>query len=77
MDASRVTGTAQDMAGRAQRAAGDFVGDARTQARGAYNQMAGQAENLSGQASDAIKAQPMAALLIAAGVGFLLGRLSP
>ena len=59
MDTDRITGAARDMAGRAQAAAGDMLGDARTQAQGAYNQAAGQAEYLAGQVSDLVRDQPI------------------
>jgi len=76
MDTDRITGTAKDMAGRAQAAAGEFVGDTKTQAQGYYNQAAGQMQNAVGTANDFLKEQPLTAVLVALGVGFLIGRLS-
>jgi len=76
MDTDRVTGAAKEMAGRAQSAAGEFVGDAKTQAEGYYNQASGQMQNAVGQANDFLREQPVTAVLVALGVGFLIGRLS-
>jgi uncharacterized protein YjbJ (UPF0337 family) len=69
-------GTARDMGGRVQQKVGEFAGDAKTQAEGLYNQAAGQAEQQVAKLSDVIKDQPIAAALIAIGVGYLLGRLT-
>ncbi|MBV9539094.1 MAG: CsbD family protein [Acidisphaera sp.] len=75
MDQNRVTGTAKDMYGRAQETVGDIVGDARTQGRGQLNQARGQAEDALGQVKDYAREQPLTAILIGVGVGYLLGRL--
>jgi uncharacterized protein YjbJ (UPF0337 family) len=72
----RIQGTAREFGGRAQEAVGNLTGDTRTQAQGLYNQASGQAQQAAGQVSDLIKAQPIVATLIAAGVGYLLGRLT-
>jgi uncharacterized protein YjbJ (UPF0337 family) len=77
MDENRVEGTVRNAAGKVEEAAGNLTGDARTEARGRARQAAGQAQDLYGQAVDEVQGfareQPVAALLIAAGVGFLLG----
>ena len=52
------------------------MGDAKTQAQGAYNQASGQVQNAVGQANDFLREQPLTAVLVALGVGFLIGRLS-
>jgi uncharacterized protein YjbJ (UPF0337 family) len=72
----RVEGTARDFGGRAQEAVGNLTGDTRTQAQGVYNQAAGQAQQTAGQLGDVIKAQPIVSALVAAAVGYVLGRLT-
>lgn len=72
----RVEGTVRDLGGRVQESVGRFTGDAKTQAEGLYNQAAGQAQQSVGQLSDVIKGQPIAAVVIAVGLGYLLGRLT-
>jgi len=76
-------GTAREMGGRVQRKVGEAVGDAKTQADGLYNQAAGTAQQMWGQAQEAgdqvsgvIRAQPLVAAAIAVGIGYLLGRLT-
>jgi uncharacterized protein YjbJ (UPF0337 family) len=64
------------MAGRVQEKMGEFAGDAKTQAEGLYNQAAGQAQQQVARLGDVIKGQPIAAALVAVGVGYLLGRLT-
>lgn len=75
MDDNRISGAAKDAYGRAQETVGDFVGDARTQVRGRANQIRGQAEDAVGQVSDYAREQPITAILIGLGVGYLLGRM--
>ena len=53
MDSDRITGAAKETFGKAQGAVGDAMGDPKTQGKGAYNEAAGAAENLYGQAKDA------------------------
>jgi uncharacterized protein YjbJ (UPF0337 family) len=53
MDEDRVTGTARNVGGKVQEAAGKLTGDAKLQAQGAVNQAAGDIEELYGQAKDA------------------------
>jgi uncharacterized protein YjbJ (UPF0337 family) len=55
---------------------GELTGDAKTQAEGLYNQAAGQAQQQVARLSDVIKDQPIAAVVIAVAVGYLLGRLT-
>lgn len=69
-------GKAREMGGRAQQTIGDAIGDAKTQAAGLYNQAAGQAQQQAARLSDVIKEQPLAAALVAVGIGYLLGRLT-
>jgi len=73
---SDLQGKAREMAGRVQEKVGQFTGDAKTQAEGLYNQASGQAEQQIARLSDVIKEQPVAAVLVAAAAGYLLGRLT-
>jgi uncharacterized protein YjbJ (UPF0337 family) len=75
VDENRVTGAARDAFGRVQEAVGSMAGDRNTQARGAYNQVQGQATNALGQLSDCIREQPLTSVMIGAGIGYVLGRL--
>jgi len=69
-------GAAREMGGRVQQSVGDALGDTRRQAQGLYDQAAGQAQQQAARLGDAIKEQPLVATLIAAGIGYLLGRLT-
>ena len=84
VDDNRFEGTARRVGGRIQEAVGDFTGDSSSQIRGRANQAAGAAQDAYGMVSDeaqayaeqlseSVKDQPLVALAIAAGVGFLLG----
>ena len=73
---SDLQGKAREMAGRVQEKVGQFTGDAKTQAEGLYNQASGQAEQQIARLSDVIKEQPIAAILVAAAAGYVLGRLT-
>ncbi|HWL81995.1 MAG TPA: CsbD family protein [Roseomonas sp.] len=75
MDENRVTGAAREGIGKVQDAVGGLTGDRDTQARGMYNQQMGQAENFVGQLCDNVREQPLTSLAIAAGIGYILGRL--
>jgi len=86
MTTDRVTGAFQDAAGKVQDAVGGLTGDAATQAKGKLNQAAGKVRGLYGEAADqaqnafsgvvrSAQDNPVAALLIAAGVGYVLARL--
>ena len=70
----RFEGAAREFGGKVQQKVGEFTGDAKTQANGLYNQAAGQAEQQVAKLSDVIKDQPIAAALVAVGIGYLLGR---
>jgi uncharacterized protein YjbJ (UPF0337 family) len=72
----RVEGTAREFGGRVQEAVGDVTGDSKTQAQGVYNQAAGQAQQVAGQFSDVVKAQPIIASLVVLALGYVLGRLT-
>lgn len=75
MDENRVTGAARETVGKVQEAVGGLTGNREYQARGMYNQGAGQAENIVGQLCDNVREQPLTSLAIAAGIGYILGRL--
>jgi uncharacterized protein YjbJ (UPF0337 family) len=86
MTTERVTGVFEDAAGRVQDAVGGLTGDAATQVKGKLHQAAGKAKSLYGEAagqaqnvfSGTIRRtqdNPVAALMIAAGVGYILARL--
>src|SRR5229473_2701236 len=53
MDKDRIAGTAKEFGGRVEGAAGEIVGDAKTQAAGRAREAAGTVQNLYGQAKDA------------------------
>lgn len=55
MDENRYTGTARNMAGRAESAVGGMVGNTNLQAEGRAREAEGTVENLVGQAKDAAR----------------------
>ena len=88
MDTDRVTGTAKEMFGKAERAVGDIAGDGKTSASGAARQAEGIAENVLGQAKDSVRnfagqagevvadsvqENPGSSLLMAGFIGLALG----
>ena len=90
MSEDRVYGTAKNLGGKVEEAAGRVAGDPKTQARGKFDQAAGAAQDLYGQASDAargtaeslndwlrtaIETQPYTTAVVALGIGWLLGRM--
>lgn len=79
MDQDRIEGAARNLAGRAQEAVGDLTGDTETEMHGKIKRVAGKAQQSVGAAADEardyVQHQPLTALLIAGGVGFLLGAL--
>jgi uncharacterized protein YjbJ (UPF0337 family) len=104
MDQNRVAGEAKSIGGKAQESVGRALGDTKTRAEGAVNQVKGTAQELYGQARDGasqlvgaasdtaaaaresassfesalrntIETQPYTAVLMALGVGWLLGRM--
>ena len=54
MDPDRIKGAAQDIGGKVQETAGKAFGDQGTQAEGIVRQVAGNAQNLYGQAKDSL-----------------------
>jgi uncharacterized protein YjbJ (UPF0337 family) len=90
MDENSATGTARNMGGKVEEAAGSVLGDTRTQIRGKIEQATGAAQDLYGQAAGtandtaaslddwlrrSIENQPYTTALIALGIGWLLGRM--
>ena len=87
MDEDRMKGAATNLGGKAKDVAGGMLGDSKTQAEGKADQVSGQIQNAYGSAKDSarevadnlgsqvdayMKEQPIAALLLAAGVGYVL-----
>jgi uncharacterized protein YjbJ (UPF0337 family) len=77
MDENKVEGAFRQATGRVQDAAGGLAGDAATQARGKVNEIAGSAQRNMGEVIDTVRnatvEQPLIALAVAGGVGYLLG----
>jgi ElaB/YqjD/DUF883 family membrane-anchored ribosome-binding protein len=67
---------ARGMGERVQQTVSDTIADTKTAAAGAYNQAADQAQQQAARLGDVIKEQPIVAVLIALGIGYLLGRLT-
>jgi uncharacterized protein YjbJ (UPF0337 family) len=55
MDKDRAEGKVKDIAGRAQRQAGEWTGDHESQVKGAAKQAEGKIQNAWGKAKDAAK----------------------
>ncbi len=72
----KIAGAARDTFGRAQQAIGDTVGDTKMQAQGLYNQASGQAQEQVARLGEIIRDQPLTAVLVAVGLGYILGRLT-
>lgn len=79
MSGNQFEGTARNMAGRVEDAVGGLTGDTATQVRGKARQAAGSAQSSLGDAADTVRDfatdQPMGAVLLAAGIGFIAGML--
>jgi ElaB/YqjD/DUF883 family membrane-anchored ribosome-binding protein len=69
-------GAARGMGERVQQTVSDTIDDTKTAAAGVYNQAAHQAQRQAARFGDVIKEQPIVAVLIALGIGYLLGRLT-
>lgn len=55
MNEDKVTGTAKEVAGKVQGAAGDAVGDAKTKAEGTAREVSGKAQQAYGDAKEAVQ----------------------
>ena len=90
MDEDRIKGAATNIGGKVKDAVGGLTGVTKTQAEGKMDQASGQLQNTLGSAKDAAREgastigaeldsfmseKPMASLLIAVGVGYVLARL--
>jgi uncharacterized protein YjbJ (UPF0337 family) len=67
MDKDRIAGSAKDVAGKAEGAIGDIVGDAQAQAAGRAREAEGTVQNLYGQAKDTARDATDAAVSYAKG----------
>ncbi|OTP80107.1 CsbD family protein [Caballeronia sordidicola] len=78
MAADQIEGTVKNVAGKVQDAAGGLTGDTGLQAEGKMRQIAGKVQSQYGESMDQVvestKNNPVGALLIALGIGFLLGK---
>ena len=86
MDQNRFEGAAREMGGKVEETVGDFTGDARTKVQGKLDQAAGRTQYNYGLAMDDLgelaarmrertREQPLTAMLAAAAVGYLIGRI--
>jgi uncharacterized protein YjbJ (UPF0337 family) len=90
MDEDRTSGTARNVGGKIEEGVGRVTGDARTQIQGKLDKGAGAGQDLYGHTADAardtaatfdkwlrrtVEAQPYTALMVALGIGWLLGRM--
>ncbi len=55
MDRDEIKGKAKDIAGRAERQAGEWTGSEEHQAKGALKQAEGKVQNIAGKTKDRIK----------------------
>lgn len=87
MNEDKVEGTIKEFTGKAQGAAGDFLGNSKASADGRLKEAAGQAQEyygaaaeqlrgLSEELTDRIHETPLLAVLGAVGLGYVIGRLS-
>lgn len=80
MNEQQVEGTVNKVAGRIQDAAGALTGDADQQAKGKARAAAGDVEAKAGDVIERVRDwaadRPLSAVVITAGVAFLLGRLT-
>ena len=85
MSGDRFQGAARRMAGNVEEAAGRVAGDAKLQARGKFDRAAGSVQQSYGMAMQDLqdladrvrlrtREQPLVALLAAAAIGYLIGR---
>lgn len=86
MGQSQFQGTAREMGGKVEEGVGRVTGDAKTQAEGVFDQAAGRMQADYGVAIQDLqdfaerlrlraREQPITALLAAAAIGYLIGRI--
>jgi uncharacterized protein YjbJ (UPF0337 family) len=90
MDENRLEGSARNFGGKIQEGVGRATGDTKSKVEGAMNEAAGSAQDLYGQAADAVRqnarpveewlrdkieTQPYTTVIAALGIGWLLGRM--
>ncbi len=79
MSGNQTEGTIRNVAGKAESMVGAMTGDTGTEMRGKARQVAGQAQSTFGEAVETVRDiatdQPMIALALAAGIGFVAGML--
>jgi uncharacterized protein YjbJ (UPF0337 family) len=79
MSGNQTEGTFRTVAGKAESMVGAMTGDTGTEMRGKARQVAGQAQSTLGEAVETVRDiatdQPMIALALAAGIGFVAGML--
>ena len=79
MSGNQTEGTFRTVAGKAEQVAGAVTGDDTTQMRGKVRELAGNAQSRVGEAMETVRDiatdQPMMAVLLAAGIGFIAGML--
>ncbi len=82
-----IDGTVNKVAGKVQGAAGDFLGDTKTSIDGRIREAAGKIQENYGVAAEQVRGfteelteriheTPLLAVLAAAGLGYLLGRIT-
>jgi uncharacterized protein YjbJ (UPF0337 family) len=87
VDKNYVEGTVENAAGKVEEAVGYAAGSSGARVEGKVRQMAGKAQAAYGRAAegisktstqmgDAAKHRPVAALVVAGAIGFMLGRIS-
>jgi uncharacterized protein YjbJ (UPF0337 family) len=89
MNEDRIAGTARNVGGKVEEGVGRVAGDIKEQVQGKLDQAAGGAQDLYGQTADvardtaitfekwlrsSIETKPYAAVAIALGIGWLIGR---
>ena len=78
MSGNEIEGGAREFGGRIKDAVGGLAGDAKTQGEGKIDQVVGKARQQYGDMAETVGAQvreyPIASLLIAAGIGWLISR---
>lgn len=78
MSDNEIEGGAREFGGRVKDAVGGLTGDAKTQGEGKLDQVVGKAHQQYGDLAETVGGQvreyPIASLLIAAGIGWLISR---